>query len=695
LFCNATDATESKFRYQDRRPLALITTPILSWFSPPHFQTIMSSDKKHLYEAFEQLHPREYFDVPLDHLDKFLTQAFSAAELIVNSVPGPPGNKDSDATSIQSFQSGKLAENAAGMPAQSVPPPTLSPAHEDLQTHWGKPLKLSPKENPLNLSLYKLPPHDKRGAWFARRSIHHGLPFDKWKKAMQREFAESLAVEGGPGAGAIRGIGVDKRLERQVLPGIGKMEVFLLSAQFPGPTSPRDFVTLLLTTEGGLSDSSVPHNGHEKTNGNIPRHYIVVSIPVDHPDAPLRSGYVRGQYESVEMIRELPAAASKSWSTNDLLSPKDAETKTRDRGSTISLSQSSAKSDAQPEDKLVEWIMITRSDPGGGIPRFMVERGTPGSIAADAVKFLDWATSQEDFPEEEEKNITSTDNATEPPKEDQEVTKPVMAPLDRRISNSATFEPSRPTDTGVISALTSVAREGYDRLVPTMVQNSLDGIIPRTPQGEEEEEVADDSTDISSLRSFASAEQFVTAPEGEAKGPDVVLSSSSSFDQKSTSGYSERTALDKRLARIEEKRAKLEAEHNKSVSQLELKAQDSHSKDDNELIKTREKFEREKKKREEKHAKELDKLEKKKENEERRAEEKRRKAEEGDSATRLKRERDQSRRMAEVLRKESGILRERMGELQRENTLLVAKVAKIDGGKAILKEVQDEMHAPS
>ncbi|XHF97886.1 hypothetical protein AWENTII_001460 [Aspergillus wentii] len=34
--------------------------------------------------------------------------------------------------------------------------------------------------------------------------------------------------------------------------------------------------------------------------------------------------------------------------------------------------------------------MVTRSDPGGNIPRWMVEKGTPKSICSDTVKFLDW-----------------------------------------------------------------------------------------------------------------------------------------------------------------------------------------------------------------------------------------------------------------------------------------------------------------
>lgn len=40
---------------------------------------------------------------------------------------------------------------------------------------------------------------------------------------MRREFAESISVKGGPGAGAIRGIGAERRLEKKVT-GVGKLE---------------------------------------------------------------------------------------------------------------------------------------------------------------------------------------------------------------------------------------------------------------------------------------------------------------------------------------------------------------------------------------------------------------------------------------------------------------------------------------
>lgn len=52
-----------------------------------------------------------------------------------------------------------------------------------------------------------------------------------------------------------------------------------------------------------------------------------------------------------------------------------------------------------PEQNSVEWIMITRSDPGGSVPRWMVERGTPSGIIKDAERFLDWAAGNHNLAE--------------------------------------------------------------------------------------------------------------------------------------------------------------------------------------------------------------------------------------------------------------------------------------------------------
>ena len=263
----------------------------------------------------------------------------------------------------------------------------------------------------MGISVYKLSAKDGKGAWFARRSVHEGLSFERWKEGLIEEFPASLEVQGGPGEGKVRGIAAERRQEKLEVEGVGRVEVYHLSAQFPGPSAPRDFVTLLLTSDAALEEGA-------------PRHYMVISKPCEHPDHPTKSGLVRGSYESIEFIREIPRE-KKSASATDLTKSESSAAKLehnqdadaagavsptgRSRGKTISFAESrghSAKGesidlrdgkgdtdDAEPNP--VEWIMISRSDPGGSVPRFLVERGTPAGIVSDASKFLDWACKRE------------------------------------------------------------------------------------------------------------------------------------------------------------------------------------------------------------------------------------------------------------------------------------------------------------
>ena len=46
----------------------------------------------------------------------------------------------------------------------------------------------------------------------------------KWKLGLQREFPETLEVQGGPGEGNIRGIGGERRVERIDVKGAGVAE---------------------------------------------------------------------------------------------------------------------------------------------------------------------------------------------------------------------------------------------------------------------------------------------------------------------------------------------------------------------------------------------------------------------------------------------------------------------------------------
>lgn len=160
--------------------------------------------------------------MPIDNLQTYLPEIFAKAELIANSVPPPPNGTPWE-SSRRSRTDANGARCAADLTVSQARRPTF-PEHEALQKAWGKPVKLGAKETATGISVHKMAGHDRHGAWFARTSVHEGLGFAKWKKAMMREFPASLEVQGGPGEGNIRGIGGDQRLEDINVDGIGKLE---------------------------------------------------------------------------------------------------------------------------------------------------------------------------------------------------------------------------------------------------------------------------------------------------------------------------------------------------------------------------------------------------------------------------------------------------------------------------------------
>lgn len=176
-----------------------------------------------LHSALECLRPKDFSEIPVDSLESFLPVILSNAELIANSVPPPPNGTPYE-SSRRTRETSEPAVSAADLTTSEVRRPPPAKQHEELQKSWGKPVKLGNKESATGMSVFKMAGHDRHGAWFARTSIHEGLGFAKWKRAMLREFPESLEVQGGPGEGNIRGIGGDQRLEDIVVEGIGKLE---------------------------------------------------------------------------------------------------------------------------------------------------------------------------------------------------------------------------------------------------------------------------------------------------------------------------------------------------------------------------------------------------------------------------------------------------------------------------------------
>ena len=602
-----------------------------------------------LHDALKYLAPTEWEDVPTEDLGAYLSEHFQAAELLVNSVPPPPNGTPFTSSQPQ-FTTPNSAKSAKEVHPSSARPAPPDKDHEDLQKNWGKPMKYSQKENPLAVALYKMAGHDRHGAWFARHNILEGLGFSKFKNAMMREFPETLLTQGGPGEGAKRGLSADQRVERADVDGVGRMDIYQLSAQMPSPVSPREFLTLLLSTDGGLTEKSAA----DVQDGDkyVPRHFMVVSRPLEHSDVAHRSAFVRGQYESVELIREIPLHASNT--------PDEAAT--------------------DPELNPVEWIMITRSDPAGGVPRFLVDRGTPGAMLGDVTKFLDWACGQEDIPDLDE----DTD-------QQQQTSEQGAEDLDRE----GMALPTRALSNGDATADT-IEKPGGQAFAPAAVGQGLQA-GPIHPEESDTRYLSDSSSETSSMDSFLSAEEMKrlsTAPEAPPRESTENLSVESAPSSGGSSKNEKKNLSqhDKEVLKIMQQREKLDQKLAKKRAAEENKMKQSHEKEESEQSKARDKMEKEMKKTEERHRKEIEKLETKRDKESRKAEKRRRKKEDQNKLSLVARERDESRSQADLLRKESELLREQVEGLQRENTALATRLGKVAGPEA-LRSVQDEIGA--
>lgn len=641
-----------------------------------------------LHDSLKYLSPTTWSEVPLSNLEPYLTSVFTAAELLINSVPPPPSGTPFDTAQPQ-FTTPNSAKSAKDVHSSSARPAAPDTAHADLQKHWGKPMKFGQKENPLNVALYKMAGHDRHGAWFARHQVLEGIGFEKFRKALMREFPETLLVQGQPGAGAKRGLSGERRVERIDVDGVGRVEVYQLSAQMPSPVSPRDFLTLLLTTEKGLTEKSAAEGADG--NAHLPRNYMIISRPLDHPDAPQRTSFVRGQYESVELIREIPLHVSKS---------------------TADLNKQSSET-IDPELNPVEWIMVTRSDPAGGVPRFLVDRGTPGAMLTDVTKFLNWACAYEEVPDadsdlslqlqkskemtekirgEQEGTVRSTGDATadtttipnEAPPQTPEPTREV-APLDPTPETL----PSPESQGRIVSNLSQSLATGVNSYAPAPVAGFMNRQLGTIAPLDDD---LSDSSD-SSLDSFLSAEEIrrmSTAPEDLPRASTENISIASAASSSEISKTSQQKSLsthEKEMQKLTRQREKLDQKLAKKRELEQEKLRSSQEKEEADSSKARERMEKEMKKTEERHRKEIEKLEAKRERQTKKVEERRKKREEGDKLSLVARERDEFRGQAELLRRENAMLMEQVESLQKENTVLAGRVGKLGGADA-LKDLQ-------
>lgn len=308
-------------------------------------------------------------EVPIS-LPTFLAKTFADAQTIIESIPLSPSLEHIFRATRKPRLRSHTESSTLATTSLTTTPIGDTKVAQKINREW-KEAKINARDNPLDINVYKLSAKDGHGSWFARRSVHKGLSFERWKLALEREFAENMRAQ--PGGAKIRGMGAERRITREECEGVGRAEIYQVSAVFPGPVTPRDFVTLLLSNDSG-------HNEREF------RQFMIVSKPCTHPDCPPRQNFIRGTYESVEMIREIPLSEPPRRSQSSIELGRDVPS-----GPGQEIVCGGDKSSTMA----VEWLMITRSDPGGNVPRFLVERGTPSGIVTDAARFFKWANMKE------------------------------------------------------------------------------------------------------------------------------------------------------------------------------------------------------------------------------------------------------------------------------------------------------------
>lgn len=685
------------------------------------------------HDAFKALAPIDFGEVDQNDPKPFVNETFVDAQCLIDSIPGsiaakqahPPTGRPRSATDPTA------ARNAAKATERA----------EQLRKEW-KEVQLNPRDNPLGVSVYRLNSKDKKGAWFARRSVHQGLTFERWKLGMETEFAESLKVQGKPGDGKIRGIGADKRTVNQTIDGCGKMQgkffapavmllnknltlasvvVYQLSAQFPGPTTPREFITLLLT-----SDTAVDTPLQAKS-----RYFLIVSKPCTHPDCPPRNEYIRGQYESVELIREIknPKPLRKVRSSIDLgkdeieaervaaaeALSKEALVRSARQAALASLASDVGGQEGRKRDKTigfagteedreenddsetsVEWLMVTRSDPGGSVPRFMVERGTPAGIAGDAKKFLDWVTAMkvDEFPDHDEVSNQIKDQAAaveekiplEHQKQalTQELAKPIshsQQDAQEAIGSGGIY--------GMISNALGVAASVLPNSLPLPFGSAKGGDSDMSLSSSD---LHDDTSSLHSFHSFGSdAMSEKPALDGAALTPSISANTGdvqSTHSSESVTKSNAPSHSEKELRKLEQRREKVNQKLRRAQERALAKKDEESQRDEAAIAKLREKHEREVAKQEAKYRRDMQRLEDKKANEQRKAEERRRKTTEREEKSNLAMELANVRAERDVALKQIDLLKEQVGELQSQNTLLVAKLGRQSKSDLVLADTE-------
>lgn len=435
-----------------------------------------------------------------------------------------------------------------------------------------------------------------------------------------------------------------------------------------------------------LITSDLSHKAQNKMDGL--RQYVIVSKPCNHDECPPRQGIIRGQYESVEIIREIhvdPPTAKRSMSAIDMANGDNAASDAKSNGS-----------DRHPDKRpvAVEWLMITRSDPGGSVPRFLIEKGTPPGIVGDAGKFVKWVTAKtrngwkESEPQQAATTATTDAQPDQPTHSNNTKGPSPIRTINQDYENrhGIAEDEQVPSSNGLYGIIT-----GIFGVASSVVANGL-GLN----YGSSEESLstipgnandADDGTesDTSSVRSFLSAlEKRLTLEEAQLGGAPKPEGSHSE-DSKSTTTTNNQnaptkmTSGERELRKLQERRRKVEDKMAAVQSRAQSRSQGDRAKDEAALAKLREKLEKEAAKQEHKYQRELHKIDEKREHEARKAEQKRRKTLEKEEKSNMALELERTRAERDVALQHNRLLEGQVRELQAQNTQLVAKMGRLGG----------------
>ncbi|KAK3987904.1 hypothetical protein QBC44DRAFT_112723 [Cladorrhinum sp. PSN332] len=138
------------------------------------------------HHPFQALAPLAWSTLTPESLPSLLNDTFTNAQILIDSIPPLPSSSSSSSSHTRNRS--QTAPVTCQPSSESLSPDVLK-----LRKDWSALKPMPASSNPHNITVYKLSAKDGKGAWFARRSVHHGRhDFEKWEEALRKEFGETL-----------------------------------------------------------------------------------------------------------------------------------------------------------------------------------------------------------------------------------------------------------------------------------------------------------------------------------------------------------------------------------------------------------------------------------------------------------------------------------------------------------------------